>query len=215
MQDKLNAVVTEIATLQQKGRAVLVGTPSVRASELLAAALRERSLAHQLLHARQDHREATIIAGAGQPGSVVVATNMAGRGTDIQISDEVRQTGGLHVIATEMHSSERIDRQLIGRAARRGDPGSFQFFLSFEDDLLQTLPESDLHTIRHRLRSNRSGELSASHVAVFEMARNRLEASHEAQRQTMLQGEKRMREICGKIGLDPWLESFDMNQTDD
>lgn len=215
MQDKLNVVVTEIAKLQQQGRAILVGTPTVRASELLAAALWERSIAHQLLHARQDHREATIIAGAGQPGSVVVATNMAGRGTDIQISDEVRRTGGLHVMATEMHSSERIDRQLIGRAARRGDPGSFQFFLSFEDDLLQTLPESDLHSIRHRLRSNRSGELSASHIAVFEMARNRLEASHAAQRQTMLQAEKRMRDICDKIGLDPWLESFDMNQTDD
>lgn len=214
MRDKLNAVVADIAKRQQQGRAVLVGTPSVRASELLSAALRDGNITHQLLHARQDHREATIIAGAGQSSSVVVATNMAGRGTDIQISEAVRRTGGLHVIATEMHSSERIDRQLIGRAARRGDPGSFQFLLSFEDDLLLTLPQAELEGLRHRCNCDQSGELSASQITVFEMARRRLELCHEAERRRMLQSEKRMREICEKIGLDPWLESFEMNQTD-
>ncbi len=214
MNDKLNALVSEIAKLQQQRRAVLVGTPSVRASEMLSGRLSKVDIAHELLHARQDHREATIIARAGEAASVVVATNMAGRGTDIRISEEVRNLGGLHVIATEMHSSARIDRQLIGRTARRGDPGSYQFFLSFEDELLRAMPESELNCYRHRLRSDSSGELSPKHVFAFELARNRLEALHEDQRRRLLKREKHVRESCEELGLDPWLESFEMNQHD-
>ena len=215
MNDKLNAITEEITKLQQQRRAVLVGTPSVRASEMLAGRLRENGIAHELLHAKQDQREAEIIARAGEAASVVVATNMAGRGTDIQISEEVRQRGGLHVIATEMHSSARIDRQLIGRTARRGDPGSYQLFLSFEDELLQSLPESQQSRQRRGLSANSIGELSAKHVAVFEKARKQLEQRHEDQRRQLLNREKHVRETCQEIGLDPWLESFEMNQADD
>lgn len=214
MNDKLNAIVEEITMLQQQRRAVLVGTPSVRASEMLSGRLREYSIAHELLHARQDQREAEIIARAGEAASVVVATNMAGRGTDIQISEEVRQRGGLHVIATEMHSSARIDRQLIGRTARRGDPGSYQLFLSFEDELLHSLPESQLTRHRRGLSANAAGELSSKHIAVFEKARKQLEQRHEDQRRQLLKNETHVRETCEEIGLDPWLESFEMNQSD-
>jgi len=212
MNDKLNAITEEITKLQLQRRAVLVGTPSVRASEMLAGRLRQNGIAHELLHARQDQREAEIIARAGEAASVVVATNMAGRGTDIEISEEVRQSGGLHVIATEMHSSARIDRQLIGRTARRGDPGSYQLFLSFEDELLQSLPKSQLERQRHGLSADAIGELSSKHIAVFEKTRQQLQQRHEDQRRQLLKKEKHVRETCEEIGLDPWLESFEMNQ---
>ena len=215
MDDKLNSIISEIGKLQQQRRAVLVGTPSVRASEMLATRLCENGIAHELLHARQDQREAEIIARAGEAASVVVATNMAGRGTDLQISEEVRRLGGLHVIATEMHSSVRIDRQLIGRTARRGDPGSYQLFLSFEDELLKSLPESQRTSQSRRLQANAAGELSSKYVAIFEKARHRLERRHEEQRRQLLNREKQVRETCEEIGLDPWLESFEMNQGDD
>ena len=215
MNDKLNAIIEDITKLQQQRRAVLVGTPSVRASEMLADRLREKGITHELLHARHDQREADIIARAGEAASVVVATNMAGRGTDIQISEEVRKLGGLHVIATEMHSSARIDRQLIGRTARRGDPGSYQLFVSFEDELLQALPASQLAIQRRELSTDAAGELSPKHLAIFEKTRHRLEQRHEEQRRQMLNREKHVRESCDEIGLDPWLESFDMNQIDD
>jgi preprotein translocase subunit SecA len=215
MSDKLNAIIEDITKLQQQRRAVLVGTPSVRASEMLSGRLQEKRITHELLHARHDQREADIIARAGEAASVVVATNMAGRGTDIQISEEVRQLGGLHVIATEMHSSARIDRQLIGRTARRGDPGSYQLFLSFEDELLQSLPESQLASQRRGLSADAAGELSPKHLAIFEKTRHCLEQRHEEQRRQLLNREKHVRETCDEIGLDPWLESFEMNQIDD
>ncbi len=211
MNDKLTAVIGEIRTLQQQGRAVLVGTPSVRASEMLSSQLLENGIEHKLLHAKHDHDEAAVIARAGQSGSVVVATNMAGRGTDIQISDEVRRLGGLHVIATEMHSSARIDRQLIGRAARRGDPGSYQQFLSFEDELLQAYAMSPAAIQSLRRRASGTNELSSTHVAIFEKVRKHIERQSEQQRRELLLREKQVRETCEEIGLDPWLESFEMN----
>ena len=214
MNHKFNAIIGEIQTLQQQGRAVLVGTPSVRASEMLSSRLRDHDIEHTLLHAKHDHDEAAVIGSAGQSGSVVVATNMAGRGTDIQISDEVRRLGGLHVIATEMHSSARIDRQLVGRAARRGDPGSYQQFLSFEDELLQSdaMTPAEIQRLGHR--ANPAGELSSKHVAIFEKLRKHLEQRHEHQRRELLLRENQVRETCEDIGLDPWLESFEMNQID-
>ena len=215
MNDKLIAIADEVGKMQLQRRAILVGTPSVRASEMLAGRLRENGIAHQLLHARQDQCEAEIIARAGEASSVVVATNMAGRGTDIQISKEARHHGGLHVIATEMHSSARIDRQLIGRTARRGDPGSYQLFVSFEDELLQSLPESQQAWQRRGLQANAAGELAPEHVVVFEKARKQLEHRHEDQRRQLLNSERHVRETCEEIGLDPWLESFEMNQGDD
>lgn len=214
MDAKLNAIVRDIAKLQQQGRAVLAGTPSVRASEMLSARLHEEKISHDLLHAKQDQHEASIVARAGQAGSVIVATNMAGRGTDIKISEDVRRLGGLHVIATEMHSSARIDRQLIGRAARRGDPGSFQFFVSFEDELLSSVSVEERLRYQRRLQGLSMGEVAAEHISFFKNAQRRIEQHHETQRRQMLTREKMDRKHCEELGLDPWLESFHMNQDD-
>lgn len=135
--DKWRAVVDRIGELHRQGRAVLVGTRTVAASEELAARVREAGLPHLVLSAKQDAEEAGVISRAGQPGSVTIATNMAGRGTDIMLAPEVRDAGGLHVIITEYHEAARIDRQLAGRCGRQGDPGSFEGILSLEDFLFQ------------------------------------------------------------------------------
>jgi preprotein translocase subunit SecA len=117
------------------GRPVLIGTRSVQASEEISAILGERGIAHALLNAKQDQEEASVIALAGQAARVTVATNMAGRGTDIRLGDDVAERGGLHVILTEYHESRRVDRQLFGRSARQGDPGSCEAIVSLEDDV--------------------------------------------------------------------------------
>jgi len=136
--EKWDAAVERIAELHQRGRPVLVGTRSVSASELLSEKLNEAGIPHVILNARQDKEEADIVSKAGQPGRVTVATNMAGRGTDIKLLPEVAKAGGLHVLATERHEAGRIDRQLYGRGGRQGDPGSFETVASLEDDLLTT-----------------------------------------------------------------------------
>jgi preprotein translocase subunit SecA len=133
---KWPAVVARVRELRKAGRPVLIGTRSVKASERLAAHLDEAGLPYRLLNARQDRDEAEIIAGAGQAGCVTVATNMAGRGTDIKLGPGVAQAGGLHVVATELNDSARIDRQLFGRCARQGDPGSCEAILAVEEDLV-------------------------------------------------------------------------------
>lgn len=132
---KWNAVVQRIEEVHRSGRPVLVGTRSVEASERLSRLLTEHGLAHRLLNARQDRDEAMIVAEAGARGRITVATNMAGRGTDIQIEPEIEGLGGLHVIATELHEARRIDRQLFGRCGRQGDSGTCEAIVSFEDDL--------------------------------------------------------------------------------
>jgi preprotein translocase subunit SecA len=130
-----DAVLESARAMRDAGRAVLIGTRSVAASELISARLAAAGLPHEVLNARQDAREADIIADAGQQGRITVATNMAGRGTDILLAPELRAAGGLHVILTEYHDSSRIDRQLYGRAGRQGDPGSFEAIVSLEDEL--------------------------------------------------------------------------------
>jgi preprotein translocase subunit SecA len=129
--------VEEIGRIHATGRPILIGTRSVAASEHLARQLTERHLHFQLLNATRLAEEATIVERAGEPGHITIATNMAGRGTDIRLGAGVAQNGGLHVIATERHEAERIDRQLFGRAARQGDPGSAQAFVSAEDEIFR------------------------------------------------------------------------------
>ena len=135
--DKYNAVIAMIEDLVAKGRPVLVGTTSVEISELLSRMLKMRGIRHQVLNAKQHAREAEVVAHAGEKGTVTIATNMAGRGTDIKLTDEVRAAGGLAIIGTERHDSRRVDRQLRGRAGRQGDPGSSIFFISLEDNLMR------------------------------------------------------------------------------
>jgi preprotein translocase subunit SecA len=131
------------------GRPVLIGTRSVRSSEEISAILSERGIEHALLNAKQDKSEASVIALAGQPSRVTVATNMAGRGTDIRLGEGVAERGGLHVILTEYHDSRRVDRQLFGRCARQGDPGSCQAIVSLEDEIFLVHAPAATRFIRH------------------------------------------------------------------
>ncbi len=135
--EKYNAVIDEIVELVKNDRPVLVGTTSVEISELLSRMLKMRNIRHNVLNAKLHQREADIVAEAGREGTVTIATNMAGRGTDIKLTDKVKAAGGLAIIGTERHESRRVDRQLRGRAGRQGDPGSSQFFVSLEDDLMR------------------------------------------------------------------------------
>jgi preprotein translocase subunit SecA len=205
-ESKLHAVAVEIKSLVGAGRAVLVGTPSVEASERLSFLLGELNVDHQILNARFHKIEAEIVCDAGKPGRVTIATNMAGRGTDIKLGDEVAHNGGLHVIATEMHSSTRIDRQLVGRSARQGDPGTFQFFLSLEDELLLCLPATRLQQIQQRANPDATGELPANWLALFQKTQRALEKQHSKQRREMLKAEQKRTETYRKMGLDPYLE---------
>jgi preprotein translocase subunit SecA len=149
---KWEAIVERIRQLHHQGRPVLVGTRSVETSEHLSYLLKIANLEHKVLNARQDQEEAQIIADAGMPGNITVATNMAGRGTDIKLGDGVPQLGGLHVIATELHDSRRIDRQLFGRCGRQGDPGSYEIMVSVEDELISTYAKrlGDITLSRYR-----------------------------------------------------------------
>jgi len=149
--EKYNAVIEEIEKIVQAGRAVLVGTTSVEISELLSRMLKIRGIKHNVLNAKLHQREAEIVLGAGQPGAVTIATNMAGRGTDIKLHPSVRDAGGLAIMGTERHESRRVDRQLRGRAGRQGDPGSSQFFVSLEDDLMRLFGSDRIAKMMDRL----------------------------------------------------------------
>lgn len=133
---KYKAIVNEIKERHNMGQPVLVGTIAVETSELISSMLKKAHIPHEVLNAKNNAREAEIIAKAGEKGAVTIATNMAGRGTDIKLTDEVKELGGLCVLGTERHESRRIDNQLRGRSGRQGDPGMSQFCVSFEDDLM-------------------------------------------------------------------------------
>lgn len=137
VREKYNAVIEDVVQLSKAGRPVLIGTTSVEISELLSRALKMRGIEHNVLNAKMHKREAEIVEQAGKPGVVTIATNMAGRGTDIKLTPEVKAAGGLAIIGTERHDSRRVDRQLRGRAGRQGDPGSSQFYVSLEDNLMR------------------------------------------------------------------------------
>jgi preprotein translocase subunit SecA len=149
--EKYNAVIDEISQLYKKGRPVLVGTTSVEISELLSRMLKMKGLKHNVLNAKLHQREAEIVAEAGKAGTITIATNMAGRGTDIKLTPEVREAGGLAIIGTERHESRRVDRQLRGRSGRQGDPGSSQFFVSLEDELMRLFGSERIAGIMDKL----------------------------------------------------------------
>ena len=149
--EKYNAVIEEIVKMVESGRPVLVGTTSVEISELLSRMLTLRKIKHNVLNAKLHQKEAEIVAQAGQSGTVTIATNMAGRGTDIKLSDAVRKAGGLAIIGTERHESRRVDRQLRGRAGRQGDPGSSVFYVSLEDNLMRLFSSERIAKVMDRL----------------------------------------------------------------
>lgn len=149
--EKYNAVIDEVRQLVEKGRPVLVGTTSVEISELLSRMLQRVNVKHQVLNAKMHQKEADIVKNAGEPGTVTIATNMAGRGTDIKLGKGVKEAGGLAIIGTERHESRRVDRQLRGRAGRQGDPGSSQFYVSLEDNLMRIFGSERVSKIMDRL----------------------------------------------------------------
>jgi len=149
--EKYNAVIEEIGEMNRQGRPVLVGTTSVEISELLSRMLKMKGLKHNVLNAKLHQREAEIVAEAGKTGTITIATNMAGRGTDIKLTEEVRRAGGLAIIGTERHESRRVDRQLRGRSGRQGDPGSSQFFVSLEDELMRLFGSERIAGIMDKL----------------------------------------------------------------
>jgi preprotein translocase subunit SecA len=157
--EKYDAVIGEIQRIHAEGRPILVGTISVEVSELLSKLLKKSGIIHSVLNAKYHQQEAEIVARAGQRGSVTIATNMAGRGTDIKLGPGIAELGGLHVLATERHEARRIDRQLRGRCARQGDPGSSHFFLSLEDDLMRLFGSDRISKFMERLGQEEGQEL--------------------------------------------------------
>ena len=186
--EKFNAVIEEIVRLNKQGRPVLVGTTSVEISEKLSRMLKLRGIKHNVLNAKHHQREAEIVAQAGQKGAVTIATNMAGRGTDIKISDEVRKLGGLAIIGTERHESRRVDRQLRGRAGRQGDPGSSQFFVSLEDNLMRLFIPERIAKYMDRY-GHKEGEVIQSRMVTksIERAQKKVEENHFGIRKRLLE----------------------------
>ncbi|MBH8586274.1 preprotein translocase subunit SecA [Thermoactinomyces sp. CICC 10520] len=183
---KMKAVVEEIEQCHQKGQPVLVGTVSIEKSERLSRMLKRKGIPHQVLNAKNHEREAEIIAQAGQKGAVTIATNMAGRGTDIVLGEGVAELGGLHVIGTERHESRRIDNQLRGRSGRQGDPGSSRFFLSLNDDLMRRFGAENLEGMLNKLPDDEPirGKLFTKAVA---NAQRKVEANNFDARRWVLQ----------------------------
>jgi len=209
---KYAAIAEEIRELLDAGRAILVGTPSVDASEALGRRLQELHVPFQILNARHHAKEAEIVSLAGQPGRVTIATNMAGRGTDIRLHDDVRNAGGLHVIATELHSSRRIDRQLIGRCARQGDPGTCRFFVSLEDELFRAVEASKRQKWLETAQPDAHGELPRSWLSVFRKVQRKQEGQQYKHRKQLLRWEHSQCELARRLGLDPYLELIEGGQ---
>lgn len=186
--EKYNAVIEHVQELVEAGRPVLVGTTSVEISELLSKMLKMRNIRHNVLNAKQHQREADIVSEAGQAGTVTIATNMAGRGTDIKLSQEVKDAGGLAIIGTERHESRRVDRQLRGRAGRQGDPGSSQFFVSLEDNLMRMFGSDRIARIMDRLGLEEGEVIQHSMISKsIERAQRKVEENHFGVRKRLLE----------------------------
>lgn len=186
--EKYNAIIDEISKLNQKGQPVLVGTTSVEISELLSRMLKMRGVQHQVLNAKLHQREADIVAEAGKLGTVTIATNMAGRGTDIKLTPETRELGGLAIIGTERHESRRVDRQLRGRSGRQGDPGSSQFFVSLEDDLMRLFSSERIIGIMDKLGLKEGEVIQHSMISKsIERAQKKVEENNFGIRKRLLE----------------------------
>jgi preprotein translocase subunit SecA len=202
---KFDAVAETTQKMLASGRPVLIGTRTVEASKKISARLSALGVPHQVLNAEQTEGEAEIVARAGQPGTVTVATNMAGRGTDIKLGPGVAENGGLHVIGTERHEAERIDRQLIGRAGRQGDPGSAQFMLSLEDQLLEGLGAVKQRELLLLGRAGGTRDWNAL-APLFRLAQRRVEARHYRQRLDLMNYDRQRQEMLQDLGADPYVD---------
>ena len=186
--EKYNAIAEKVEELQKKGQPVLVGTTSVEVSETLSRMLRARKIAHNVLNAKQNDREAEIVAEAGQKEAVTIATNMAGRGTDIKLGSSVRELGGLFILGSERHESRRIDRQLRGRAGRQGDPGESVFFVSLEDELMRLFGSDRVISVMDRLGHEEGDVIEHSMITKsIERAQKKVEEQNFAIRKRLLE----------------------------
>ena len=187
-------------------RPVLIGTRSIDKSEHLANLLAEQGVEPVILNARHVAREAEIVAAAGEKGKVTVATNMAGRGTDIRLGEGVREIGGLHVICTELHEAKRVDRQLIGRCGRQGDPGTYRQFLALDDEilLLGYGPKRASQIGSSRIKS--IGPIRGMEK-IFHRAQRRVERRHFRDRKILLYHEKERQKVQRQMGQDPYLDT--------
>ncbi|HWA06902.1 MAG TPA: preprotein translocase subunit SecA [Ignavibacteria bacterium] len=186
--EKYNAVIAEIEQMKKIGRPVLVGTTSVEVSETLSRMLKRKQVAHEVLNAKQHQREAQIVQNAGLKSAVTIATNMAGRGTDIKLGPGVADLGGLHIIGTERHEARRIDRQLRGRAGRQGDPGSSKFFLSLEDDLMRLFGSERISRVMEKLGIDEGEAIEHSMItSSVERAQKKVEENNFGIRKRLLE----------------------------
>jgi len=186
--EKYNAVLDEIVEMRSKRRPTLVGTTSVEVSETISRLLKRKSIPHEVLNAKQHAREASIVENAGLPGAVTIATNMAGRGTDIKLGPGVAEAGGLHIVGTERHESRRIDRQLRGRAGRQGDPGSSKFYLSLEDNLMRLFGSDRIANVMEKLGIKEGEAIEHSMITnSVERAQKKVEENNFAIRKRLLE----------------------------
>ncbi len=186
--EKYNAVIDEVTNLSKAGRPVLIGTTNVEISELLGKMLSIRKIPHNVLNAKLHKKEADIVAEAGQPGQVTIATNMAGRGTDIKLSEEVKAAGGLAIVGTERHDSRRVDRQLRGRAGRQGDPGSSQFYVSLEDNLMRLFGSERIAKMMDRMGLEEGEVIQHSMISKsIERAQKKVEENQFGVRKRLLE----------------------------
>jgi len=202
---KFDAIVEEVQKLRDKGRAILIGTRSVEKSEELSRRFTAAGIEHRVLNAKQHEQEAHVVAEAGAAGKVTIATNMAGRGTDIKLGPGVYDAGGLHVLGTERHEARRIDRQLAGRSGRQGDRGSCQFFLALDDELLEGLGPSRQN---HLLEIGQAGGNVdwQKYQGTFLRAQRRVERRHRKQRVDLMLYERQRQEILKDLSADPYVD---------
>ena len=186
--EKYNAVIDEVTQLSEAARPVLIGTTSVEISELLGKMLTIRKIPHNVLNAKMHKKEADIVAEAGQPGQVTIATNMAGRGTDIKLAEAVKAAGGLAIVGTERHDSRRVDRQLRGRAGRQGDPGSSQFYVSLEDNLMRLFGSERIAKMMDRMGLKEGEVIQHSMISKsIERAQKKVEENNFGVRKRLLE----------------------------
>ena len=199
MNAKFNAVVEEVIACHKKGQPVLLGTVAVETSEYISQLLKRKGVPHNVLNAKNHEREAEIIIDAGKKGAVTIATNMAGRGTDIKLTDEVKALGGLAVIGTERHESRRIDNQLRGRSGRQGDPGYTRFYLSFQDELMRRFGSDRMHDMVDKLGMDPNEPIESKMVTkAVESAQKRVEGNNYDTRKNLLEYDdviRRQREV--------------------
>jgi preprotein translocase subunit SecA len=206
MHQKFEAIVEEVSELHEQGRPVLIGTRSIDKSTLLAQMLAEAGIECQILNANEVEREAEIVGEAGKRGRVTVATNMAGRGTDIKLENDIREIGGMHVICTELHDAARIDRQLIGRCGRQGDPGTFRQYLSLDDDILRSGYGMEKAAQLAKMGETKPGPFH-SMAGLLRKAQRKVEKKHFRDRMMLMHHEKERTKLQLEIGQDPYLDT--------